>query len=138
MSDKKLEKSSLQLLNLFFEKIEFLRTGNHKDNEEAISEKETKFKLNSTISTDENDTFYKVKLTIFGEKIETYKFEISIVGIFTFDMQEPIDKEVKETVINKNTIAILMPYLRSQVSLLTAQPGIDCIVLPPFNINSIF
>ena len=28
-----------------------------------------------------------------------------------------------------------MPYLRSEISLLTAQPGMECIVLPPFNIN---
>lgn len=31
--------------------------------------------------------------------------------------------------------AILMPYLRSEVSLLTAQPETDCVVLPVFNIN---
>jgi hypothetical protein len=30
-----------------------------------------------------------------------------------------------------------MPYMRSQVSLLTAQPEMDCVVLPAFNINSI-
>ena len=28
-----------------------------------------------------------------------------------------------------------MPYLRSEVSLLTAQPEVECVVLPPFNIN---
>lgn len=27
-----------------------------------------------------------------------------------------------------------MPYVRSEVSILTAQPGVDSIVLPPFNI----
>ncbi len=39
--------------------------------------------------------------------------------------------------VTKNAIAILMPYLRSEVSLLTAQPGIECVVLPAFNINKI-
>lgn len=28
-----------------------------------------------------------------------------------------------------------MPYMRSQISLLTAQPDTDCVVLPPFNVN---
>ena len=29
-----------------------------------------------------------------------------------------------------------MPYLRSQVSLLTAQPEVECVVLPAFNVNA--
>lgn len=33
-----------------------------------------------------------------------------------------------------DTVAILMPYVRSQVSLITAQPEVECVVLPPFNI----
>ena len=44
-------------------------------------------------------------------------------------------EEMKNTLISKNTVAILMPYLRSQVSLLTAQPEVECVVLPAFNIN---
>lgn len=31
-------------------------------------------------------------------------------------------------------VAIVMPYIRSEVSLLTAQPGVDPVVLSPFNI----
>jgi preprotein translocase subunit SecB len=27
-----------------------------------------------------------------------------------------------------------MPYIRSEVSLLTAQPGIEPVVIPPFNV----
>ena len=35
----------------------------------------------------------------------------------------------------KNSVAILMPYLRSEISLLTAQPETETVVLPVFNIN---
>lgn len=35
----------------------------------------------------------------------------------------------------KNSVSILMLYLRSEVSLITAQPETECVVLPPFNIN---
>lgn len=38
--------------------------------------------------------------------------------------------------ISKNTVAILMPYMRSELSLLTAQPGMECIVMPPINVNA--
>jgi len=38
--------------------------------------------------------------------------------------------------INKNAVAILMPYVRSQLSLITAQPGMECIVMPPINVSA--
>lgn len=37
--------------------------------------------------------------------------------------------------MSKNAVAILMPYLRSELTLLTAQPDTESVVLPPFNIN---
>ena len=30
----------------------------------------------------------------------------------------------------------MMPYVRSEISLITAQPGVETVVLPPFNINN--
>jgi len=38
--------------------------------------------------------------------------------------------------VTKNSVAILTPYLRSEVSLLTAQPEVEYVVLPVFNINN--
>ena len=42
---------------------------------------------------------------------------------------------MKNSLVVKNSVAIMMPYLRSQVSLVTAQPEVECVVLPAFNIN---
>ena len=36
--------------------------------------------------------------------------------------------------IEKNTIAIIFPYVRSHISSITSQPGMMPIVLPPMNI----
>ena len=41
--------------------------------------------------------------------------------------------EREKTIIEKNTIAIMFPFVRSQVSLLTTQPNMVPIVLPPIN-----
>ena len=54
-------------------------------------------------------------------------------GYFSFDVE--IENKQAQYLINKNAVAILMPYLRSEVSLLTAKPETECVVLPPFNIN---
>ena len=37
-------------------------------------------------------------------------------------------------ILEKNTIAIMFPYIRSYISLITTQPGMNPIVLPAMNI----
>ena len=78
---------------------------------------------------------YRVTLMLKGEKKDEYTFEISLTGFFSFSSDEETDGELQNELISKNTVAIMMPYLRSQLSLLTAQPEVDCVILPPFNIN---
>ena len=60
--------------------------------------------------------------------------EQSITGYFTF-RTEDVETDLKNELISKNSVAILMPYLRSEISLLTAQPETETVVLPVFNIN---
>lgn len=38
--------------------------------------------------------------------------------------------------LDKNTIAIMFPYIRSYISIITTQPGMAPIVLPAMNINA--
>lgn len=46
--------------------------------------------------------------------------------------------EVRRLVLLKeNTLSILFPYLRSQISLLTSQPDMSPIVIPPINIGAV-
>ena len=49
--------------------------------------------------------------------------------------KDELENQMVDALIEKNTVAILMPYLRSELTLLTAQPDTDSVVLPPFNIN---
>lgn len=39
----------------------------------------------------------------------------------------------EEAIINANTVAIMFPFIRSQVTLLTSQPGMTPIVLSAIN-----
>ena len=104
-------KSILRLDKVVFDKIEFNRLG---------------FK---------NDTELKLEIqTNIGEKPDEYTFHISITGYFTF-RTEDVETDLKNELISKNSVAILMPYLRSEISLLTAQPETETVVLPVFNIN---
>lgn len=77
---------------------------------------------------------YCVSLVLEGEKEKEYSLVIGLEGYFAFDKADDLTEEQKESIIKKNTVAIMMPYMRSQLSLLTAQPEVECVVLPPFNI----
>lgn len=119
--------SSLLLQRLVYDKIEFERKGFKND-------KELVFTMQVQISSNEQRE-YKVTLIIEGNKEEEYRFLISVSGYFMLEQNDfPRDKKIEE-LISRNAVAILMPYLRSEVTLLTAQPETESVVLPPFNIN---
>lgn len=119
--------SVLNMQEIVFDKIEFDREGFKNDNE-------LEYKLNIQIGINE-DHIYKVTLILKGKKREEYNFLISLSGFFTIENMSDLQDELRTELIEKNAVAIMMPYLRSQVTLLTAQPGTESVVLPIFNIN---
>ena len=119
--------SSLILQKMVFDKIEFERKGFKNENE-------LKFGLQVQMGMSE-DGVYKVTLVLTGDKPEEYDIHISLTGFFMIESKEEIGEQMINDLISKNTVAILMPYLRSELTLLTAQPDTDSVVLPPFNIN---
>lgn len=128
MNNKKKE-SILKLDKIVFDKIEFERRGFKND-------EELKIELLSNISQRKESSIYKVNLLLRGEKHNEYAMEISVSGYFRIESDSYSTDKLKNELITKNSVAILMPYLRSQVSILTAQPDVECVVLPPFNINN--
>lgn len=115
---------SLKLHMLVFDLISFTRNGFKNDKE---------LKLSANIQVSENDSIERkrVSLTFSGKKDDEYTFEIKLSGFFSVENES---KELEDTLLRQNAVAILMPYMRSQLSLLTAQPETEPIVLPPFNI----
>ncbi len=122
--------SVLCLDKLIFDNITFERFGLQNDNK-------IKFELGINIAEKENENIYRVQLHLVGDKRDEYRLEIVLSGYFSFDESVEIDEETKDAIITQNTVAIIMPYLRSEISLLTAQPETDCVVMPPLNIANI-
>ena len=120
--------SVLNLKKLVFDKIEFDRKG-------FKNEEKLKFELQAQIELDEDGT-YKVTLVLNGTKKDEYNIVISVSGFFRVEGQ--VEDQTANNLITKNAVAILMPYLRSELTLLTAQPNTESVVLPPFNINRMF
>lgn len=112
----------LKLNTLVFDEIVFKRLGMQNENELEVS-------FSVSIGTNISDpNVKKVSVQITGEKKDEYTFEIQATGIFTYN------GDANDAIIQQNAVAIVMPYVRSEVSILTAQPGVESVVLPPFNI----
>ena len=119
--------SNLILQHLVFDEIEFKRLG-------FKTESEVNYELEIQIGRDhDNPEHYKVTLVLNGKKDKVYIFKIVLSGFFEIKNVENISD--KETLVHKNAVAIMMPYLRSEVSLLTSQPETNSIVMPIFNIS---
>ena len=127
MNENNLITSKLQLLELSFDKIQFKRTGSKNDNK-------IEQKITVQIGDDKKLGIYKVVLDLLTNKQEEYETEICIHGLFTFASDAVLDEDTKKNLIQKNSVAIMMPYVRSQLTLLTSQPGVDPIVMPPLNV----
>lgn len=119
--------SDLVLETLVFDKISFTRLGLKNDNNV-----DSKFSVR--ISFQENGV-YRVTIGLVSEKEEEYKLEISLSGFFTF--KNDIKDELKNELLRSNAVAILLPYLRSEATLITSQPETDSLILPIFDINKI-
>lgn len=120
----------LKLYKLYFDKIEFIRKGGKNDNT-------PQFSLSTVVTESTDGELYKVEVKLSGEKEQEYTTEIIIIGIFSVSSENGISSEVKKSLITMNAVAILLPYLRSEMSLLTAQPETDSVVLPPINVKAL-
>lgn len=117
--------SVLQLKNLYFEKITFERG-------ETVPQKFVPQFAAEHRKLEGASVEVKLKCRILGD--EKPIIELILVGVF--DNKSPDPDTVEE--LNKlNTVSIMFPYLRSELSLLTAQPNFPVLNLPVMNINAL-
>lgn len=118
-------KSSLSLLNLFFKRINMTNSGVKSSNEDQDAK--VSFNLDAPVIL---NNVLTLSLNCLIEVEGHFRLEMCIVGEFGSDDEDFLNRMIP------NAIAIMFPYLRSQVSLMTAQPNMPTLVLPPVNINS--
>lgn len=122
--------SVLKLKELYFDKLVFARKGPQNDNS-------IEYSFSVQIGSDKEEEFYKTILSLSAVKKEEFEIEICLQGVFSFSCEDKsISEDLKKTLIQKNTVAIMMPYIRSQLTILTSQPGVEPVVMQPFNINA--
>lgn len=112
----------LKLNHLLFDEITFNRVNFKSKNDLQV---EFGFSFNKR----EYGEFVS-SIRIIGTKKDEYNFVVRASGYF--QISEAV--EDSDILIQQNAIAIVFPYIRSQISLLTAQPEVDPVILPSMNI----
>ena len=125
MNIDKNEKSILRLEKVVVEDISFKRF-----NTEATKiEKDAEVSFSKQLNQMEK-SLYKVTVSV-GINSNSV---CNMSGFFRLEEDSTLGKRLLQT----NAVAILFPYVRSQLTLLTSQPGFDPVILPVMNINALF
>ena len=121
-----IEESVLRIPKVVYDEIRFVRHGFKNENTSDV-----KLELQSKIDKIE-DGHYRVSLRATVEKEDEYEAVVQISGFCEVDEHS----NEKDTLLEQNSVAILFAYVRSELTLITAQPETDPIVLPVVNIAS--
>ena len=113
-------KSNLKMQNLYFSSCSVERAC-------KVENGECKADLQRNIRKTDEHEYDELELSV-----QKPDLSVSVIAKAHF-LYEAETYEMEESIVNANTVAIMFPFIRSQVTLLTTQPGMTPIVLPPIN-----
>lgn len=121
-------RSGLRLDNIYFSHIECTR--------KQIIEKTTlsvNYQVNCNV--DNNVSIVEIKTDIVAQN-EGIHLILITNGQFTLvDDDNEYSDETKQDMLRLSTVSVMMPYIRSQVSLITTQPDLTPIILQPVDVT---
>lgn len=123
VSQDDIKSNVLTMENLYFEFINFQGTG-------TTAPKQGVSKVGYKEEHSINNEFLEISLYCKVETEDIFQIELCLKGVFKASSDEMANK------LLPNAIAIMFPYLRAQVSILTSLPNIPTISLEPININA--
>lgn len=101
--------------------------GNFKRSEEDVEGLSLGLKVDKEIE-ELDEQKYKISLMVnVGDDDGKVNIYVKCIGIFCIEKYE-------KSLIERNALAIMFPYVRSYISTITTQPGMSPIVLPALNI----
>lgn len=125
---------NLKIIDMYVQQAEFDRSEAYKNDILNL-----KFKLHVDIKVLDNNKKCKtaILVEIIDEKNKFLDIKINFAGIFELINFDKLDKKTRHNLINKNTIAILFPYVRSYITTITSQSGMKPVILPPINVSAL-
>lgn len=118
--------SVLKVKHIVFDELTFKRLGF-----QSTEEKEAQLGIGKHVEKIDEGR-YRVFLSVKAVREEEYEATVSISGYCEIAEDAPN----KDRILNENAIAILFPYVRAELTLLTAQPETEPLMIPAVNINA--
>lgn len=128
MNQNNTAESILRISHFVFDKIQFQRIG-FKGEGGDLSPAKIGVEIKKL---DANQ--YTVSLTVSVEKENEYEASVTIIGFCEVDDNSPDLQDL----LNINAPSILFPYARAELTLITAQPETDPVVLPVVNFQAMY
>ena len=127
-----LSKSNLQFLGYSVNRLHY----------EEIESDGAEFSINPQFTRTlkkSGESDYLVEVRVLLEPHEKaplpFRIDIEIAGQFRIECE---DEDLKKQLIEKNTLAILFPYVRSALSSLTLLANIPPLIMPLFDLTKVF
>ncbi|HCO28084.1 MAG TPA: preprotein translocase subunit SecB [Lachnospiraceae bacterium] len=111
---------------LILDKIEIVESTFRKK-ETSLENLELGVQVEHNLTKIDEDRYEVILLTTVSDKDEKVYVNVKGRAIFSTEQENM-------NILEKNTIAIIFPYIRSYISIITTQPGMEPIVLPAMNI----
>lgn len=128
-------KSRLDLHRIGVEHIEFTRDI-HRHFEGEMMMKFSVQYLEKEPGPSDTERGVRLRLELTGEINGEQVIYVDLVMVAAFIIHET-DPEIFDTLFKKNTIAIMLPYMQSEVTLITAQPDAAPVLLPAIDVNEL-
>lgn len=125
-------KSRLEIQDLYFPQYSF-----QYDKKPGKMNLITNFNVNYAEKTDDKNQVRVELNTLITNDENTFKLQLTALAFFKLEAEGLTEAEAAD-ILKKNTVAIMFPFVRSQVSLLTTQPGMTPILLQPIDVNMLF
>jgi len=119
--------SVLKLTHVIFDEISFRRTGF-----QARANKEAQLGIASHVEKI-SEGKYQVSLSMKAIKEREYDAVVSISGYCEIEEDTPH----KDKILSENAVAILFPYVRAEMTLITAQPETEPLIIPAVNVSAL-
>jgi len=124
-----MQKAAFSIINYQFDKVN-IDLANHKNNELALSFKTEGFFYKETAIYE-----LKFQVRVTHNESENPFVEVQCKGMFKLENVTQLE-EIPDF-FYKNSIAILFPYVRAYVSLVTTQANVPGIILPTLNLSGL-
>lgn len=129
-------KSNLQMIDLYFSKIECVQIKDQNN----LGQINLNIKYDIDTIQDQADKYSveKVLSVYISDDKNCLAIEIKLNGIFKLEFEDGKENDsIAKHLLDLNTITIMMPFLRSEVSLITTQPGIAPVMLPVVDVTKL-